>query len=215
MGNFNRDDRGRGGYENREMFKATCADCGKSCEIPFRPTTGRPVYCSDCFRNHAPQGESRGRDNNPRGRDTGRGNSRSFGNDKPMFSAICDNCGDKCKVPFEPREGKETLCSKCFEEKGGDPRRSQNASSPMLNDINAKLDRILELLSPTVSEQGKPEKKEKKAKSPVKEIVETPVEEVSETVETPLEAAVEIPIDETIEVVKPVKKAKKPAAKKS
>ena len=38
----------------REFFKATCADCGKECEIPFRPTEGRPVYCRDCYRNHRP-----------------------------------------------------------------------------------------------------------------------------------------------------------------
>ncbi len=32
-----------------EMFRATCAECGNSCEVPFRPTGERPVYCSDCF----------------------------------------------------------------------------------------------------------------------------------------------------------------------
>lgn len=31
------------------MFRATCADCGNSCEVPFRPTGERPVYCSNCF----------------------------------------------------------------------------------------------------------------------------------------------------------------------
>ena len=33
----------------REMFKTTCSNCGKECEVPFRPTNGKPVYCSDCF----------------------------------------------------------------------------------------------------------------------------------------------------------------------
>src|SRR5260221_7958011 len=37
----------RGG--DRQMFKATCDNCGKPCEVPFRPTSGKPVYCSDCF----------------------------------------------------------------------------------------------------------------------------------------------------------------------
>lgn len=37
-------------YGNREMHKATCADCGNECEVPFKPTEGRPVYCRDCFR---------------------------------------------------------------------------------------------------------------------------------------------------------------------
>ncbi len=33
----------------REMFKAVCSDCGAECEVPFNPTEGKPVYCSDCF----------------------------------------------------------------------------------------------------------------------------------------------------------------------
>ena len=36
----------------REMHKATCGDCGNECEIPFEPRNDRPVYCSDCFKNH-------------------------------------------------------------------------------------------------------------------------------------------------------------------
>jgi CxxC-x17-CxxC domain-containing protein len=40
-----------GGYSRgpREMFTATCSNCGKEASIPFRPTSGKPVYCSDCF----------------------------------------------------------------------------------------------------------------------------------------------------------------------
>lgn len=54
-------DRGRGGGFGggfgrdsgpREMHKATCADCGNECEVPFKPTEGRPVYCRDCFQKH-------------------------------------------------------------------------------------------------------------------------------------------------------------------
>ncbi|MDI6642734.1 MAG: hypothetical protein QMD95_01595 [Candidatus Hodarchaeaceae archaeon] len=33
----------------REMHKATCSDCGAECEVPFKPTEGRPVYCRDCW----------------------------------------------------------------------------------------------------------------------------------------------------------------------
>ncbi len=39
-------------YGNRTMHKATCADCGNECEVPFKPTEGRPVYCRDCYRKH-------------------------------------------------------------------------------------------------------------------------------------------------------------------
>jgi len=33
----------------RQMFSAICAECGKDTEVPFEPTNGRPVYCSDCY----------------------------------------------------------------------------------------------------------------------------------------------------------------------
>ncbi|HEY3163072.1 MAG TPA: CxxC-x17-CxxC domain-containing protein [Candidatus Limnocylindrales bacterium] len=46
---------GGGGYGRdrgpREMFTATCSSCGKDAQVPFRPTSGKPVYCSDCFRS--------------------------------------------------------------------------------------------------------------------------------------------------------------------
>ncbi len=34
----------------RQMFPATCAECGKSTEVPFEPRGDRPVYCNDCYR---------------------------------------------------------------------------------------------------------------------------------------------------------------------
>ena len=44
---------GGGGYGAprgpREMFSATCSACGQETEVPFRPTSGKPVYCSACF----------------------------------------------------------------------------------------------------------------------------------------------------------------------
>jgi CxxC-x17-CxxC domain-containing protein len=39
---------GAGG--RREMFPAVCSRCGKDTQVPFQPTTGKPVYCSDCFQ---------------------------------------------------------------------------------------------------------------------------------------------------------------------
>lgn len=43
---------GGGGYRDRpqrEMFEATCSSCGNVAKVPFRPTSGKPVYCADCF----------------------------------------------------------------------------------------------------------------------------------------------------------------------
>ncbi len=45
------------GYDDRaprEMHKAVCADCGKECEVPFKPSEDRPVYCRDCYQKHRP-----------------------------------------------------------------------------------------------------------------------------------------------------------------
>lgn len=89
MGNFDRGSRGGGGRGfgrpggsrsgggrsfggsrdfgnrgDREMFPAVCSDCGKDCEVPFRPTGSKPVLCSDCF------GKSNG-DRRPRHPDSG------------------------------------------------------------------------------------------------------------------------------------------------
>ena len=38
----------------RQMFPATCAECGKATEVPFQPRGDKPVYCSDCFRKIRP-----------------------------------------------------------------------------------------------------------------------------------------------------------------
>lgn len=43
MGDF-RQDRGK-----RMMHKTTCAQCGKQCEVPFKPTEGRLIFCNTCF----------------------------------------------------------------------------------------------------------------------------------------------------------------------
>jgi CxxC-x17-CxxC domain-containing protein len=34
----------------RQMVDVTCSACGKATQVPFTPTAGRPVYCSDCFQ---------------------------------------------------------------------------------------------------------------------------------------------------------------------
>ena len=44
---FKREDREDRG--NREMFDATCSNCGNSCKVPFRPSGDKPVLCDSCF----------------------------------------------------------------------------------------------------------------------------------------------------------------------
>ncbi len=46
---------GNDGYATRrQMFPATCNECGKETEVPFQPRSDKPVYCSDCYRKVRP-----------------------------------------------------------------------------------------------------------------------------------------------------------------
>ncbi len=42
--------------KERTLYEAICANCHKICEVPFRPSENRPVYCKDCFANRKPGG---------------------------------------------------------------------------------------------------------------------------------------------------------------
>jgi len=43
-------DRRDGGRRPRfEKHEVTCDKCGKLCDVPFKPTTGKPIFCRDCF----------------------------------------------------------------------------------------------------------------------------------------------------------------------
>jgi len=59
--NENRNDFGGDRDRNKQMFDATCDNCGRACQVPFMPTSGKPVYCSDCFRTMRDDGDRGGR----------------------------------------------------------------------------------------------------------------------------------------------------------
>jgi CxxC-x17-CxxC domain-containing protein len=128
MGNFNRNDRGgsrgggrffgrdgfgrksfdrggsRGGGDNggrgdRQMFKTVCSNCGKDCEVPFRPTNSKPVYCSDCFEKMG--GRNDRRDDRPRF------NDRSQGGNTDQYKGQFENLNiklDKILRLLEPKK---------------------------------------------------------------------------------------------------------------
>ena len=31
------------------MHKVTCDECGNACEVPFKPSSDKPVFCDSCF----------------------------------------------------------------------------------------------------------------------------------------------------------------------
>jgi len=84
-------DSGRRSFE-KQMHEVTCDKCGKRCEVPFKPTEGKPVYCSDCFEktgnsnrygDRDSRGSDRGSYNRSGGRDSGRFSKRDSGSNKP------------------------------------------------------------------------------------------------------------------------------------
>lgn len=170
MGNFKQSNRfsGRGnnrGFSDRNserptMHEAICSECGKKCEVPFKPTGSKPVYCSDCFKSKEKSESKRsgGRRDFSR-RDSGRRDSNRFNsNERKMHEAICSECGEKCEVPFKPTGDKPIYCNNCFDRKGGrDNNRDNNngvknknfnQDNKQLDAINEKLDKILKMLTP-------------------------------------------------------------------
>ena len=80
-----------------------CKDCGQ--EFTFTASeqeffaekgfTNEPQRCRSC-------------------RNARKGNSHNGGGNRPMFDAVCAECGKNCKVPFEPRTDRPVFCSDCF-----------------------------------------------------------------------------------------------------
>jgi len=78
-------DFGKRSFE-KQMHEVTCDKCGKRCEVPFKPSGDKPVYCSDCFRQQNESSDrygdrdskkfDRGSYNRSGGRDSGRSGSR-------------------------------------------------------------------------------------------------------------------------------------------
>ncbi|MDZ7586999.1 MAG: CxxC-x17-CxxC domain-containing protein [Patescibacteria group bacterium] len=97
------------------------------------------------------------------------GGRRDFDGGRPtMHQAVCDKCGASCEVPFRPSGDKPIFCNNCFDRKGGRddrPRRPDNDQQlkEQLDNINAKLDKIL--ASMTVAPPPKKVIKKKKSKA--------------------------------------------------
>jgi len=74
--------RGGNGGDRGEttMHKAVCDECHKSCEVPFRPSSDKPVYCNECFAS-----KRKDDDRGPRKDFGDRGPRRDFG-DRPAQS---------------------------------------------------------------------------------------------------------------------------------
>ena len=178
------------------MHKATCSQCGKDCQLPFKPNGNRAVFCSTCFE------EQKNGDSTRPERSFDRPDKKSFGRpdfkDKKMFEALCSNCGNNCLVPFRPIGGKPVFCNKCFDK--GDNVVNKNFvvknenSSPkqveqfkaQFDMLNIKLDRILREITqgPSFEDEGDEDDEEMDAE----EVELTKIKETSVKVKAPKKA---------------------------
>ena len=142
------------------MHKANCADCGNECEVPFKPMAGRPVFCSNCFKTKGDSHNSHS--------DGGNFGKPRFA-DKQTFEATCATCGAKCDVPFRPAQGKPVYCKQCFHKGANAPMTPTSTENyrEQFAALNAKLDKILQALTPAMSTSAPAkEKVEKKIEAP-------------------------------------------------
>ncbi|MBI2575510.1 hypothetical protein HYV82_06520 [Candidatus Woesearchaeota archaeon] len=76
---------------------------------------------------------------------------RPRGRDEPrqpeLTDVICDKCGKNAQVPFKPSENKPVFCRDCFKRPGDAKNRAASPSISQLEQINQKLDRIMEALN--------------------------------------------------------------------
>ena len=133
MGNFNRsfnrDSRSggsSGGFNrsrDREMHSTTCSNCGRECQVPFKPNGSKPVFCSDCFEKNG--GEQR------RSNDRDYAAPRRSNFERPQYS-------DRPQYNERPQQND----------------RPQN--NDQFVSLNAKLDRIITLLTPKPEYNNEP-----------------------------------------------------------
>lgn len=115
----------RGSDRPVTLHKAVCADCGKGCEVPFRPNGEKPVFCNECFggKKESPMG----------GRDNGR----------PSF----DN-------RFEKRDfGGSAHVARPERTNDARPDRRIDDLKMQMDKLNAKLDKMMDMMKaqPSVS----------------------------------------------------------------
>jgi len=106
----------------------TCVECG--AEFTFS-AEDQEYYASRGFQNEPKrcptcrQARKAGRQGGGReGGGGGGGGYRSggYGSERPMYPAVCSECGQQTEVPFQPRGDRPVYCRDCFAKRS--PARS-------------------------------------------------------------------------------------------
>lgn len=151
--------------EKSSMHQATCDNCGKECEVPFKPTSGKPIFCSNCFeKNQNEDPRKFGKERSYKKLKSRDSRKRSFDyRNAGKHNAVCDNCGEDCEVPFRPTKGKPIYCDKCFE---NNKEKDIDQLKKEFGILNKKLDQILEILIPVLSVKNYQEELEEETEDP-------------------------------------------------
>ncbi len=97
---------------DRTMYEAVCADCNDPCEVPFRPSPERAIYCKPCFAKRRAEGrvhpQQGGRPQGPQGPQQGPGGS---GPSAAVMTAPAAKTADKApaavsKAPSSAKKSK-------------------------------------------------------------------------------------------------------------
>lgn len=118
-----------GGSDSRpsvEMHEATCSQCNKSCQVPFKPNGRKPVFCSDCFR-----------------RDENQDDRPSYGEKRPSFR---EDRGDRFERSFDRPERSYERAERAPEPRQSNDRQLAEVLGEM-RIMNSKLEAILKALT--------------------------------------------------------------------
>jgi len=152
--NFSKKNFGDRDNRDQQMHQTTCSECGKRCEVPFRPNGDKPVFCNDCFASK-------------RDGDNDRGERRGFNAREPRNN-FNDRFNDK-----GPRETPKPHFD--------GPRHTGNDDiKKQLEMLNTKLDRLIQAMgstqevkkeSTTLTEVIKKVEKPKAVKKPAVKVI--------------------------------------------
>ncbi|MEK7524617.1 MAG: CxxC-x17-CxxC domain-containing protein [Patescibacteria group bacterium] len=99
------------------LHQAICSECNKECEVPFKPSGDKPVFCRKCFKNRT--------DTSPR-----ESNGAPFGRNNPSLA--------------EARPGGRDFGERSFSRP---PMHAPaSISKEQFEILNSKLDKILNVL---------------------------------------------------------------------
>lgn len=168
-----------------EKFSATCSECQKRCDVPFRPSPDKPVYCSACFGMKKSANESRGSE---AGR--GRNEKDSYHSERPSYVKT-DRQGGSSEQITALKHSNEGISELKRQIKG----------------LEVKLNRILDLINPPLPSAKVPETAQNKPKKVTKTL--PPV-----ATKTPAKAVPKKVASKTLKTVTPKKTTPKTAVKK-